>query len=144
MHILIFLFVIIRVVDTFHKGFSIVYLVCQCCFQLLFYRSAFSYAGGHCRQIVFFVHHAPVDTFLEMFLQHEIEPYTCASAVALTEKMCHIHFNIFVGYLLKRFFGHQFYLSERSWQIGSHSKQKSTLGYIHRADMSSEVVQTAK
>lgn len=138
------MFIIIRIVDTLHKGLSIIYFVCQSTFEQPFDGCAVSHARGHGSQVIFLVHQAPVDTLPQILFQHEVEPDAGASAVTLTEWVRHIHLYIFVDYLLKRIFSHLIYLPERRRQVGRHGKLKAALGNIHRADIAGEVVQTTK
>lgn len=66
--LLLLLFIIVRIVDAFHKGFSIVNLVCQRIFEQMLDFGAVCHAACHGCQVVLFVHFAPVDALLQMLL----------------------------------------------------------------------------
>lgn len=68
----------------------------------------------------------------------------CASAVALHKQMRNVHLNVFVDNLFKRIIGHILNLAQIFLQIHCRCKCKIALRYIHCADSSCKIMQTAK
>lgn len=68
MNFLLFLFIIVRIVDAFHKDLSVVDLVCKRVFEQAFDFGAVCHAACHGSQVVFLVTLAPIDALLQVLL----------------------------------------------------------------------------
>ena len=102
---LLFLFVIIRVVDTLHKGFTVVDFVGQSRLQKSLDIRRVCDTFLHRIQVVVLVNLAPINAFLQLLFENQIEPNTSRTTIALTERVSDVHLDIFVGNLLKSCFG---------------------------------------
>ena len=89
-------FIIVAVVDSLHEHLSIIDLIGQRDFQQVFDLYIFDGAALHRQQIILLVDFAPIDDHSQFLFQHQVEPDTCCSAIALAEWVGHIHFHIFL------------------------------------------------
>ena len=103
------LLVIIRVVDSFHEDFAIVYIVGQCAFYKLVNRRGIHRAFLHCRKVFSFIDFTPIGAFFKILFQDQIQPDTSTSTVSFHKRMSNVHFNVLFYYVFKRVFGHFFY-----------------------------------
>ena len=89
-------------------------------------------------------------TVLSFFSFCKLQSFSCiggASGQVLasrTERVGDVHLDIFVGDLLKSCFGHLFDCSKRLRKELRHCKLETALCDIHRANLTSKVVQTTK
>ena len=103
--LLLLLLVVVRVVDTLHKGLTVVDFVGQSRLQKSLDIRRVSNALLHRIQVVVLVNFTPINAFLQLFFENQIEPNTSRTTIALTERVSDVHLDIFVGNLLKSCFG---------------------------------------
>ena len=85
------------------------------------------YALRHGLQVFPLSNPAPVDTALVAGFQHEVEPDARAAAIALHERVGHIHFHVFVEDFVEGRFGHTFYLLQLGWQVLGQAEREAAL-----------------
>ena len=103
---LLLLLVVVRVVNTLHKGLTVVDPVGQSRLQKSLDIRRVGDTFLHCIQVVVLVNFAPIDAFLQLLFENQIESNTSSTTIALTERVSDVHLDIFIGNLLKSCFGH--------------------------------------
>lgn len=88
-------------VNAFHIDLTVVYFVGKRGFQHDLYLRIADRTSFHSEQVVFFIDFAPVNDLAELDFENEAEPYPAASAVALSERVSNIHFDVFFNYFIK-------------------------------------------
>ena len=81
-----------------------------------------------------FIHILPVDYLAERVFLYHVEPDVGRTAIALHERMTHVHLDILLYDVLKSVFWHLFYGSEGCIKIKTIGKAETALGYILIAD----------
>lgn len=107
-------------------------------------RIAIRHTGSHSLQIGFLVHTAPINALPQVFLKHQVKPNTGATTIPLAEGVCHIHFHVFIHYLVECIFRHTLDGLQRSRQIMCHSKLKSAFSDIYGTYLTRKIIQTSK
>ena len=105
---LFLLLVIIGVVYAFHEYLAVIDTVSQSLFQQGFDTDGVSRAAVHGVKILLLVNLAPVNTHLHLFLENQVKPDACRTAISFHKRVRHIHLHILVRYLVERRLRHLF------------------------------------
>ncbi len=79
--------------------------------------AAISLTFNHSAEIFILIDLAPVDAHAQALFEDEVKPDARAAAIALHERMCHIHLDIFGNNLVEGILGHLFDCLQVQWQI---------------------------
>src|SRR3712207_5707797 len=130
--------------STFHEHFSVINLGRECRLYQSLDVFAIRNTLTHGRQIFVLVYLTPINTSLERTLQHEVKPNAGAATITFHKRMRHVHFHIFVHYLVEGVFWHSLYRLQCSREVHTISECEPSFRYILSSDLSSEVVQSSK
>lgn len=83
----IILLIMIWIVNTFHKHFSVINLGGECRQYQSFNVCTIRNTLTHCGQIFVLVYLTPIHTPLERTLQHEVKPYSSTATITLHKRM---------------------------------------------------------
>ena len=91
--LLLFLFVIVRIVNTLHKCFAVVDLVGQSRLQKSLNLRRIDHALLHRIEVIVLIDSAPIDTLLQLLFENQIKPNASTATITLTEWVsdCHIY-----------------------------------------------------
>ena len=142
--LLFLLLVIVRVVNALHKGLTVVDFVGQSKLQKSLNVRRVCDTFSHRIQVVVLVNLAPINAFLQLLFENQIEPDTSRTTITLTERMSDVHLDILVGNLLEIRFGHLLDGCKRLQKELCHCKLETALGNIHRAYLTGKVIQATK
>ena len=102
------LFVVIGIVNSFHEQFAVIDLVSQGIAEQTTDVAVIYRALAHCSQILVLIYLTPIDTFLERTLENQIQLDACTASVTFHERMCYVHLHILTDNLVKCCFRHGF------------------------------------
>ncbi len=81
-------------VDAFHIDFTAIHVIRKSSLQEMLDFDILNWATLHSEKIIFLIHLAPVNDFVKLSLENEVEPNTSAAPIAFSEGVGDIHFHI--------------------------------------------------